>query len=120
MVNLVFGEICSDKYCGIFFCAAADGDGGRRVYVIFAVVMAIESLVRYFGGHALEGFTTVILLLLIIGSLVMMSLGIIGYYISKIYEEVKGRPRYIISRTAGKKNKTLQVPKSCYNEKEIE
>ena len=87
---------------------------------IFAVVMAIESLVRYFGGHALEGFTTVILLLLIIGSLVMMSLGIIGYYISKIYEEVKGRPRYIISRTAGKKNKTLQVPKSCYNEKEIE
>ena len=87
---------------------------------IFAVIMAVESLVRYFGGHALEGFTTVILLLLIIGSLVMMSLGIIGYYISKIYEEVKGRPRYIISRTAGIKNRALQVVDSCYNEKEIE
>lgn len=87
---------------------------------IFAVIMAVESLVRYFGGHALEGFTTVILLLLIIGSLVMMSLGIIGYYISKIYEEVKGRPRYIISRTAGIKNRPLQVVDSCYNEKEIE
>lgn len=87
---------------------------------IFAVIMAVESLVRYFGGHALEGFTTVILLLLIIGSLVMMSLGIIGYYISKIYEEVKGRPRYIISRTAGIKNRTLQTEDSCYNEKEIE
>lgn len=87
---------------------------------IFAVIMAVESLVRYFGGHALEGFTTVILLLFIIGSLVMMSLGIIGYYISKIYEEVKGRPRYIISRTAGIKNRALQVVDSCYNEKEIE
>lgn len=69
---------------------------------VFAVIMGIESLVKYFGGQALEGFTTVILLLLIIGSLVMMSLGAIGYYISKIYEEVKGRPRYIISGTAGK------------------
>lgn len=70
---------------------------------VFALVMGIESLVKYFGGQALEGFTTVILLLLIIGSLVMMSLGAIGYYISKIYEEVKGRPRYIVSGIAGKK-----------------
>jgi len=31
----------------------------------------------------------------------MMSLGIIGYYISKIYEEVKGRPRYLISKKVG-------------------
>ncbi len=70
---------------------------------VFALFMGIESLVKYFGGQALEGFTTVILLLLIIGSLVMMSLGAIGYYISKIYEEVKGRPRYIVSGIAGKK-----------------
>jgi len=68
---------------------------------IFALIMGIESLVRYFGGRSLEGFTTVILLILIIGSMVMMSLGIIGYYISQIYKEVKGRPRYIISRTVG-------------------
>ena len=46
----------------------------------------------------MEGFTTVILLILIIGSIIMISLGIIGYYIAKIYEEVKGRPRYLISR----------------------
>lgn len=68
---------------------------------IFALIMGVESLVQYFSGRSLEGFTTVILLILIIGSVVMMSLGIIGYYISKIYEEVKGRPRYIISRTTG-------------------
>ena len=70
---------------------------------LFAIVLGIESLVRYFTGHAVEGFTTVILLILIVGSLIMMSLGIIGYYISKIYEEVKGRPRYLISKKAGKR-----------------
>ena len=66
--------------------------------LLLAVVLGIQSLVKYFCGHALEGFTTVILLLLIIGSLIMLSLGVIGLYIAKIYEEVKGRPRYFIAR----------------------
>ena len=70
--------------------------GGLTLF--FAIVLGIQSLVKYFCGHALEGFTTVILLLLIIGSLIMLSLGIIGIYIAKIYEEVKGRPRYFIAR----------------------
>lgn len=68
---------------------------------LMAVILGIQSLVRYFTGYAVEGFTTVILLLLIIGSIIMISLGIIGYYIAKIYEEVKGRPRYLISKTVG-------------------
>ena len=71
----------------------------------FAIVLGIQSLVKYFCGHALEGFTTVILLLLIIGSLIMLSLGIIGIYIAKIYEEVKGRPRYFIARKISGKKK---------------
>ena len=66
--------------------------------LLLAVVLGIQSLVKYFCGHALEGVTTVILLLLIIGSLIMLSLGVIGIYIAKIYEEVKGRPRYFIAR----------------------
>ena len=78
--------------------------GGLTLF--FAIVLGIQSLMKYFCGHALEGFTTVILLLLIIGSLIMLSLGIIGIYIAKIYEEVKGRPRYIINKT------TDNVPKS--------
>ena len=75
--------------------------------LFFAIVLGIQSLVKYFCGHALEGFTTVILLLLIIGSLIMLSLGIIGIYIAKIYEEVKGRPRYFIARKiSGQKKDT--------------
>lgn len=72
---------------------------GAGVFTFFlAVIMGIQTLVHYFGGTAVEGFTTVILLLLLIGSILMISLGIIGYYISQIYEEVKGRPRYLISK----------------------
>lgn len=73
--------------------------------LFFAIVLGIQSLMKYFCGHALEGFTTVILLLLIIGSLIMLSLGIIGIYIAKIYEEVKGRPRYFIARKISGKKK---------------
>lgn len=71
---------------------------------LMGVILGIQTFVKYFSGHAVEGFTTVILLLLIIGSVIMMSLGVIGYYIAKIYEEVKGRPRYLISRKVGEQH----------------
>jgi dolichol-phosphate mannosyltransferase len=70
--------------------------------IILAVIMGVQTLLRYFMGNAVEGFTTVILLVLIIGGLIMVSLGIIGHYLARIYEEVKGRPRYIIARETGK------------------
>lgn len=69
------------------------------VTFFFSLIVAAEALIRYMTGTALEGFTTVILLQLIIGSILMISIGIIGYYISKIYEEIKARPRYIITET---------------------
>ena len=67
------------------------------LFILFSVVLAIQTLVKFLMGTAVEGFTTVILLLLIIGGLLMLSLGVIGHYIARIYEEVKGRPKYIIS-----------------------
>ena len=63
------------------------------------VILAIQTLLRYRRGTAVEGFTPGILLLLFLGSIIMISLGIIGYYIARIYQEVQGRPRYIISRS---------------------
>lgn len=67
------------------------------IVFLSSIVLGIQSIWKKFLGHALEGFTTVILLQLLIGSVLMICLGIIGYYISKIYEEIKDRPRYIIS-----------------------
>ena len=67
------------------------------ITLLFAIVMGIQTLIRYFSGNAVAGFTTVILLILLIGSMLMLSLGIIGYYLARIYEELKNRPRYLIS-----------------------
>ena len=67
------------------------------VALIIAVVFSVVSLVQKLMGVALGGFTTVIILQCFTGSVVMISLGIIGYYIAKIYGEVKGRPKYIIA-----------------------
>ena len=69
--------------------------------VVFSVVLGIQTLVNYFLGTAVEGFTTVILLLLLIGGCLMISLGIIGHYLGRIYEEVKNRPRFIIRDRTG-------------------
>lgn len=66
------------------------------VFFVFSVVLGIQSIVKYITKQALGGFTTVILLQLITGSIIMLSLGIIGRYIAAIYEEVKNRNRYII------------------------
>ena len=68
------------------------------VMLIGAIIMGIQTLFMKFSGRALDGFTTVILLLLIIGSSIMISLGIIGIYLTKIYKEVKGRPRYLVTK----------------------
>lgn len=66
------------------------------ITLLLSGVLGINTLYNYFSGEALEGFSTVILVILFMGSLIMVSLGIIGYYIAKIYEEIKGRPSFII------------------------
>lgn len=71
-------------YCGI-------------AVLIMGIVLSIIALVQKFTGNSIGGFTTVIILLCFTSSVIMLSIGVIGYYIAKIYEEVKGRPRYIIS-----------------------
>ncbi len=69
-------------------------------------ILTVIALVQKATGRALGGFTTVIVLQCFTSSIIMISLGIIGFYIAKIYEEIKGRPRYIISEEIGKKEQT--------------
>ena len=66
-------------------------------FFVISIVLAIQTLMQKIQGNAVTGFTTVILLLLIIGSILMISIGIVGEYIAAIYHEVKARPRYLIS-----------------------
>ena len=71
------------------------------ITLLVSVVLGVIALVQKIRGTALGGFTTVIILLLFLGSLIMISLGIIGYYVGNIYEEIQDRPRYIIAEHCG-------------------
>lgn len=71
------------------------------IMMIVSVILGSITLVQKFIGQSLEGFSTVITISLFSSSIIMISLGIIGVYIAKIYEEVKGRPRYIVSKKVG-------------------
>lgn len=66
-----------------------------------AAVMGVQTLYNKFMGRAAEGFTTVIIVTLLVGSIIMMSLGIMGCYLAKMFDEVKGRPRYIVADELG-------------------
>ena len=79
-------------------------DNGKSVKVIKVNGMFCGIVLKP-GTHNIKlNYTTVILLLLLVGSILMFSLGVIGYYIAKIYDEVKMRPRYIISEVVKSKD----------------
>ncbi len=65
--------------------------------LIFSLGLVVHTLYNKFFGTAVSGFATVIIIILVLSSLIMISLGIIGIYLSNIYLELKKRPYYIIS-----------------------
>lgn len=72
---------------------------------IFSVVMCIISLADWMQGNNVPGYTTSLIISLIMGGITLLSLGIIGEYIGKIYMETKKRPRYIIDTFVWKEDK---------------
>ena len=88
---------------------------GVLTFIITGVFGGI-ALYDKFSGHAVSGFTTVILLILIIGSILMVSLGLMGIYIAKIYDEVKGRPSYIVNTSLGY---GTRIPEKEFNKNKI-
>lgn len=78
----------------------------------FGFVVGADALISWFQGRAVSGFATTIITLLIVGSFIMISLGIIGEYIAKIYDEIKARPPYLVESTVGfEREETLLVGK---------
>jgi glycosyltransferase involved in cell wall biosynthesis len=75
------------------------------VTLILGFFIAGDTVLSLMKGQAVSGFATIIISLLLIGSFIMISLGIIGEYIAKIYEEVKARPHYLIKAQVGIANK---------------
>ncbi|MEG1967584.1 MAG: glycosyltransferase family 2 protein [Clostridia bacterium] len=68
------------------------------VVFIASLCMLLYTLVSWMSGHAITGWTSTIASIWMIGGIQLLSLGVIGEYIGKIYNETKRRPRFIIER----------------------
>lgn len=72
---------------------------GLGFFIFFvSIVMLIYSLVRHFMGATIVGWTTLMVSVWAIGGLILLSLGVVGEYIGKIYLETKARPRFIVEQ----------------------
>lgn len=65
---------------------------------LMSIAILIYSFVRHFMGETIVGWTTIMVSIWAIGGLILLSLGVVGEYIGKIYLETKGRPRFIIEQ----------------------
>ena len=66
------------------------------IFFIIGIALAIDAIVDYICGTTVDGYPTLIVLFVIATGCILVSIGIIGVYIAKIYDEIKGRPQYII------------------------
>ena len=71
-----------------------------------ALIVGIVSIVRLAMGRVVTGLTGAVILLLFLSGLIMVGLGIIGYYLGNIYMEIQDRPRFIVSETCCVRKKT--------------
>lgn len=74
---------------------------GVLVFVV-SLLVTIYSIIVKFAGRTVDGWTFVMCSLWLLGGVQMMSIGVVGEYIGKIYSEVKHRPRYIIEEISKK------------------
>lgn len=64
---------------------------------LLSVVLLIYVIIGHFIGNTIEGWPTLIVLICFFGGFQIMSIGVVGEYVGKIYMETKERPRYIIA-----------------------
>lgn len=73
------------------------------LFILFVIVARLS------GVQAFAGQATTLVMVLFIGGIQLISLGIIGEYLGRIYDEVKGRPLYIVNRAVGFEEKALDL-----------
>jgi dolichol-phosphate mannosyltransferase len=79
---------------------------GFIIAVISGLAILAVVLIRLFGPHTpLLGQATTLVAVLFLGGVQLISLGIIGEYLGRIYDEVKGRPLYLVDQTWGMEKK---------------
>jgi polyisoprenyl-phosphate glycosyltransferase len=74
---------------------------GFAVSVIAFVVALVEIGIKIFTGYNLPGYTSTIFAILFLGGVQLITIGILGEYIGRIYDEIKGRPLYLVAENVG-------------------
>lgn len=69
------------------------------IVMILSIVAALYALISYMCGSVVAGWTSMLVSLWFIGGAILLSIGVLGEYIGKIYKETKRRPRYHIEKT---------------------
>ncbi len=77
--------------------------------LIIDIIVAVYVLISLLSGDALMGWSSLMLSVWFLGSVILMSIGVVGEYIGKIFVEVKSRPRYAIAERVGFPEKTKRT-----------
>lgn len=67
--------------------------------VIGGLLLGVQTLYNWATGAAVSGFTTVILLTILMSGVILICLGVVAIYLAFVYEEIKGRPVYVVMQT---------------------
>lgn len=108
MVRFAMNAITSFSYVPLQMATVL----GFTIAGISAVAILIVVGLRLFAPHELTGQATTLVAVLFLGGVQLISLGIIGEYLGRIYDEVKGRPLYLIDKTWGIEKAKSQYTKS--------
>ena len=99
MLALAFNGISSFSVKPINFIT-----GLGVAIVVLAILAAIYAFISFFAGNVVPGWTSLILSVWFLGGIQLISIGLVGQYIGKIYMEVKHRPRYHVEKFLNDKN----------------
>lgn len=96
MLSLAFDGITSLSIKPIRFIT-----GAGAFFALISLVLIIYVLISFFTGNTVPGWSSNLISVCLIGGIQLISLGVIGEYVGKIYLETKHRPRYIVEKRAG-------------------
>ena len=93
LVKHAFRNLISFTYAPLYMIAVLG-----TIVILFGVVLGVDALISYVNGTAQGGYPTLLFVMVLTAGAIISSLGIMSVYIAKIYEEIKGRPQYIVGK----------------------
>lgn len=92
LFKYAISNMTSFTYAPLYIIGVVGG-----IIFLIGLGLGIDAVVTYFIGKAISGYPSLVILITLATGGIMLSLGIIAVYIAKMYNEIKGRPRYIIN-----------------------